>query len=110
MKPASAKAKGRILQQLLCKELVSKFKELEEDDITSRSMGANGSDVLLSPLAKKLIPFDFECKNLATFVGYNYLSQAESNTGDGRKPCAVVKANHNKPVVIIKLEDFMELL
>lgn len=110
MKPASAKNKGRILQQLLCKTLVDKFEELESDDITSRSMGANGSDVLLSPLAKKLIPFDFECKNLASFAGYNYLGQAESNTGKGRKPCAVVKANHKKPVVVIYLDDFMELL
>ena len=110
MKPASAKAKGRILQQLLCKTLLSRFIELEPDDITSRSMGANGTDVLLSPAAKRLIPFDFECKNIAAFVGYNFLSQAEANTGKGRKPCAVVKANHKRPVVIMYLDDFMELL
>lgn len=110
MKPSSAKAKGRILQQLLCKTLLSRFLELEPDDITSRSMGANGTDVLLSPAAKRLIPFDFECKNIAAFVGYNFLSQAEANTGKGRKPCAVVKANHKKPVVIMYLDDFMELL
>ena len=65
MKPSSAKAKGRLMQQQLMRALLAKFPQLEKDDITSRSMGANGSDLLLSPAARKLIPYDFECKSLA---------------------------------------------
>ena len=110
MKPSSAKAKGRTFQQQLMRLLLAKFPQLEKDDITSRSMGAGGSDLLLSPAAKKLIPYDFECKSLAAFAGYNYIQQAEANTGEGRKPLAVVKANHKKPVVIMYLDDFIEAL
>lgn len=110
MKPASAKAKGRTLQQYLCKQLVGNFKELEADDVTSRSMGANGEDVLLSPLARRLIPYSFECKNIAAFVGYTYLGQAESNCPKTAKPVAVVKANHKKPVVVMYLDDWIKML
>lgn len=107
---AARKQKGRLGQQQVMKALLAKFPQLEPDDITSRSMGAAGSDLLLSPAAKKLIPFDFECKSLAAFVGHNYIQQAKTNTGLGRKPLAVVKANHKEPVVIIYLTDFLELL
>ena len=110
MKPSSAKAKGRRMQQLLMRVLLAKFPQLEPDDITSRSMGANGEDLLLSPAARKLIPYSFECKSLARFVGHNYIEQAVPNTPAGSTPVAVVKANHKKPVVLIYLDDFMELL
>ena len=107
---ASRKQKGRSFQQALMRLLLAKFPQLEPDDITSRSMGANGSDLLLSPAARKLIPYSFECKSLAKFAGHNYIEQAVPNTPAGMKPVAVVKANHKKPVVIIYLDDFMELL
>lgn len=110
MKPASAKAKGRILQKFLCSTLLSNFPQLEPDDITSRSMGAGGEDVLLSPAARKLVPYSFECKNLAAFAGYNYIEQAVSNCPKTAKPVAVVKANHKKPVVIMYLEDWIKML
>ena len=110
MKPSSAKAKGRRMQQQLMKALLDKFPQLEPDDISSRSMGAGGEDLLLSPAARKLIPYSFECKSLARFVGHNYIEQAVTNTPAGSAPVAVVKANHKKPVVIIYLDDFMELL
>ena len=98
------------MQQQLMKQLLAKFPQLEPDDITSRSMGANGSDLLLSPAARKLIPYDFECKSLARFVGHNYIEQAVTNTPAGSAPVAVVKANHKKPVVIMYLDDFVKLL
>lgn len=110
MKPASAKAKGRVLQQYLCNKLVGAFATLEPDDVTSRSMGANGEDVLLSPAARRLIPYSFECKNLAAFVGYTYLDQAVSNCPKTAKPVAVVKANHKKPVVVMFLDDWIKML
>ena len=110
MKPSSAKAKGRSFQQALMRLLLAKFPQLEKDDVTSRSMGAGGEDLLLSPAARKLIPYSFECKSIARFAGHTYMEQAQANTPAGIKPVAVVKANHKKPVVIIYLDDFMELL
>ena len=51
MKPQSAKAKGRKLQQGICNLIVSSFPELNADDVLSRSSGAGGVDIMLSPLA-----------------------------------------------------------
>ena len=107
---ASRKQKGRIHQQQLMRLLLAKFPQLEKDDITSRSMGANGEDLLLSPAARKLIPYSFECKSLARFVGHNYIEQAVPNTPAGATPVAVVKANHKKPVVIMYLDDWLSML
>ena len=110
MKPSSAKAKGRSHQQQLMRLLLAKFPQLEKDDVTSRSMGASGEDLLLSPAARKLIPYSFECKSLAGFVGHNYIEQAVPNTPAGSTPVAVVKANHKKPVVIMYLDDWIKTL
>ena len=110
MKPASAKAKGRVLQQLVCSTILNKFNELEPDDVQSRSMGANGEDIMLSPAARRKFPFSVECKNLAAFAGYNFYEQAVSNCPKNAKPIAVVKANRKKPLVLIDLQHFMELL
>ena len=107
---ASRKQKGRRMQQQVMRALLEKFPQLEPDDITSRSMGANGSDLLLSPAARKLIPYDFECKSLARFVGHSYLEQAVSNCPKNATPVAVVKANHKKPVVIMYLDDWIKTL
>ena len=70
MKIKSAKAKGRNLQNLVRDKLRKIFVEewtlfpkLENDDIKSQTMGMGGEDILLSPMAKKLIPYSFECKN-----------------------------------------------
>ena len=59
MKIKSAKAKGRNLQNLVRDKLRSIFvgKVLEEDDIKSQTMGMSGEDIVLTPAAKKLIPY-----------------------------------------------------
>ena len=105
---AARKSKGRNLQKLVVNKLLEKYKQLEPDDITSRSMGANGEDLLLSPAARKLIPYSFECKNIAAFVGYTYLGQAESNCPKNAIPIAVVKNNHKKPVVVMYFDDWLK--
>ena len=107
---AARKQKGRLMQQQLMRLLLAKFPQLEPDDITSRSMGAGGEDLLLSPDARKLIPYSFECKSLARFVGHNYIEQAVTNTPAGSAPVAVVKANHKKPVVIMYLDEWIKTL
>lgn len=110
MKPSSAKSKGRVLQQKLMRKLLEAFPSLKPDDITSRSMGANGEDLLLSPAARKLIPYSFECKNIAAFVGYTYLQQAIPNCPPDAAPVAVVKGNYREPVVVMFLDDWIKML
>lgn len=109
MKSHSAKAKGRKLQKNLAERLVSLFPaQIGPDDITSRSSGANGEDILISPKARAIYPFKFECKNIKSFVGYNYLDQAKAHKGNFI-PVAVVKANRKEPLVVMELEDFLSI-
>jgi hypothetical protein len=112
MKPSSAKQKGRLLQQYVRDALYRYYPELEEGDVRSTSMGAGGSDVLLSPFAKRTVgSFSIECKSLASFVGFTYYDQARSHKERVTDiPIAVVKKNGRQPLVLIDLDDFLKLL
>lgn len=101
MKTASAKAKGRELQQWVRDLLLSLSSSLHKDDVRSTSMGAGGEDVLLSPAARSLFPVSIECKNLARFAGYTLYDQAVSNCPEGNEPIVVVKANRRTPLVLV---------
>ena len=108
MKTQSAKAKGRKLQQHMRDAILAKYPELELDDVKSTSMGAGGEDVQLSPAARKLFPYTVEAKSRAAFAGYAIMAQAEQH--EDHTPLCVVKANGKKPMVMLYLDDFMELL
>ena len=108
MKPQSAKGKGRLHQQWTCREILKNFPTLEPDDVVSRSMGAGGEDIMLSPAARKLFPFSVECKSRASFAFYKDLDQAKSNCPNGIEPLLVCKANRKKPVVIVDAEWFFK--
>lgn len=110
MKTSSAKNKGRLLQQFVRDKIYEQYPDLKEGDVRSTSMGASGTDVLLSPLARSLFNYAIECKSRASFVGYSYYDQAIDGAGGSLGvPIVVVKANRRKPLVIIDFEDFMEL-
>jgi len=81
---------------------------LEKDDIKSTSMGASGEDVLLSPAARRLIPYQIETKSYATFAIYKHYEQAAEH-GE-HEPLLVIKANHKQPLVVISAEQFFNLL
>ena len=109
MRASSAKAKGRRLQQAVRDAILSQYPSLEPDDVRSTSMGAGGEDVLLSPAARKLFPYSVECKNLSKIAVYNYYTQAETNSGK-YEPLVVIKQNRSKPLAVIDLDHFMELV
>ena len=107
MKPQSAKAKGRNLQKWLRDKLLAAFNMLEEDDIRSTSMGASGEDLQLSPAARKLIPFAFECKNVEKLNIWKAWEQAQSRD----YPAALcIKKNRTEPLIVISVDTFLELL
>lgn len=106
MKPQSAKAKGRKLQQWVRDLILSNHRSLEEDDVRSTSMGAGGEDILLSPAARALLPVSIECKSRANWAFYRDLDQAITNAPKGTEPIVVAKANHRRPVVIVDAEYF----
>ena len=108
IRPQSAKAKGRRLQQHVRDAILEDYPSLESDDVRSTSMGAGGEDVQLSPAARKLFPYSIECKNLAKIAVFNYYEQA---TGHGNhEPLVVIKQNRSKPLAVVDLEHFMELV
>ena len=116
MKPKSVKAKGRNLQNLVRDKLkdvyvhTSMIPRLHDDDIKSQTMGMPGEDIVLSPKAREIIPFSFECKNVERLNFFKALDQCEENTPEGSTPTFVVKKNNNKPYVCIQLDEFIRIL
>lgn len=109
MKAQSAKAKGRKLQQAVRDGILKRFSSLEPDDVRSTGMGQSGEDVQLSPAARKLFPYSVECKNLAKIAVYNYYEQCMTNCGD-YQPLVVIKQNRSKPLAVLDLEHFLDLV
>ena len=91
-------------------ELRLAFPELEDDDIKSQSMGMTGEDIVLSPAARKAIPYSFECKNVERLQFWASVEQAEANCKNGATPAIVVKKNRRDPMVAISLDKFIKLI
>ena len=108
--PRYSKAKGRKLQNLLRDKLRVIFPSLEEDDIKSQTMGMPGEDIVLSPAARKKIPFSFECKNVERLSFWATVEQCEANCKEGITPAIVVKKNRKDPMVAIPLNVFLGLI
>jgi len=109
MKTSSAKAKGRSLQNTIREQLKLNFPELEEDDIKCQIMGCSGVDILLSPAAKKLIPYSIECKNQEKLNIWESLKQCEKNS-NGLTPVLFFKRNRTDVYAVIKMEKFMDFI
>ena len=116
MKVKSAKAKGRNLQNLvrdklrfIFVDLWNKMPRLEYDDIKSQTMGMGGEDIVLSPIAKKLIPYSFECKNTERLNLWKSLEQADGNSED-RMPVLVIKRNRSKVYAVIEFDNFLTMI
>ena len=116
MKPKSVKAKGRNLQNLVRDKLRKIFVEewtkvpkLELDDIKSQTMGMGGEDIVLSPMAKKLIPYSFECKNTERLNLWKSLEQCEDNSEE-RIPVLIIKRNRSKVYAIIDFDYFLKTI
>lgn len=107
MKSQSCKAKGRRHQQRVRRKILDTF-GLKEDDISSRSMGAGGEDLLLSPKAREYFPFSVECKNSEKVSIWSWWEQAQSNAQ--YKPLLVFKRNNSQDLAVLRFDDLLELL
>ena len=107
MKPSSAKAKGRRLQDEVRKAILSTFPNLEEDDVKCAIMGESGEDIHFSPVARLAVPFSIECKNQESLNIWKALAQAE---GHGHPPVVVFKRNHSETFAALKFSDLLILL
>ena len=109
MRPASAKAKGRRLQQRVAADLCAAF-ELHADDVRSCPMGSHGCDVQLSVAAKAQVPWSIECKNQERLNLWAAFAQAEANCAAGTAPVVVAKRNHEEPLCTLRWADALALL
>ena len=88
--------------------ILSLFLKLEPDDVRSTSMGATGEDVLLSPAARRYVPFQIECKNKARSQVHSYFKQAKEH-GE-HEPLVIVKMDRDIPLAVLSAETFFKLL
>jgi hypothetical protein len=113
MKTASAKSKGRRLQQLVARR-VAELTGLEcgpDCPIESRQMGQTGPDVRLDSEARKQFPFTVECKNQETWSVSAWVEQVKKNRYPETDWLLVVGKNRYKhPIVVMELEVFFDLL
>ena len=107
MRPQSAKAKGRRLQQQFRELLIEKL-GIHPEDIESRSMGAGGEDLIMARAARQKFPYSIECKNVEKLNVWEAYKQAEENSKD-YEPVVVMKKNNHKTLVVIDAEHFVKI-
>ena len=107
MRPQSAKAKGRRLQQQFRELLIEKL-DIHPEDIENRSMGAGGEDLIMARAAREKFPYSIECKNQEKINIWSSYDQAKENAGK-YTPIVVLKRNNVKPLVLIDAQDFIDI-
>jgi hypothetical protein len=112
IKPSSAKAKGRSLQQWVCQKIsdLLGIKWGKDELIASREMGQAGTDVRLLGEAQKRFPYSVECKYQETWSVLAWIEQAKQNQKKGTDWLLVMKKNRISPVVVMDAERFFDLL
>ena len=109
MKTRSRKIKGKRLTNYVRDKILKAFPHLKKKDVMVPTDGQNGPDIILSRIAKKLCPYNWELKNqqkMATV--YKWHRQASKNTK--LNPVVVCKMNTRDPLVILDLDHFMSLI
>lgn len=103
------KTKGKKGQNDVRDILLSKFPSLDADDIISNPMGNQGEDLLLSPKARGVIPWNIEVKRKKKIAAAGYLDQARQH--GPHEPVAIFRQDHQKKwYAIVELDYLLELL
>ena len=106
----SLKAKGKYLQNVVLQKIIDLFPYLKKKDIRSARDSEPGSDIkLLSLTARKLFPYDVECKNREEYKTiYKHFKQCQNH---GKlEPLLVIKMNRETPLAIIDIDHLFSLL
>ena len=107
---ASRKNKGRLGQQEISKILQEVF-DLRAEDVLSRSMGAQGTDLIMSEAAREIFPFAPEIKRTEKLNLYKAIEQAEDNgKKEGLEPVVIFRRNNDKWRVILDFKKFVGLI
>jgi len=110
MKQKSRKAKGRRLQNYVRDKILKAFPHLKSKDVQCVENYAPGSDIVLSKVARKLCPYQWEIKNQEKMKTiYDFYKQASKNCHKS-EPVVVMKMNTRDPLVVIDFDHFLELI
>lgn len=116
IKTSSAKAKGRKLQQDVCR-MVSRitgvpYTQGEDGLIESRGMGQSGVDVSLRGVAKELFPYAVECKAQENLNLMESILQAKANCSEGYSSWLLIhdRKKLDEPVVVMPISEFERLM
>lgn len=110
MRPSSAKAKGRRLQDEIRRRVLSTFRNLEEADVKTAIMGESGEDIHLSPAARKVFPFSIEAKNVERLNIWKAFEQCVENAPEGATPLVVHSRNRSEVLATLRFDDLLTLL
>jgi hypothetical protein len=101
--------KGRKLSNLIKNKILKSFPHLKDEDVGVAGTGQNGPDLVLSRIAKRLIPYQIEAKSqqrLSTV--YTWYKQAGKKTN--LEPIVCMRQNGKNPLVVMSLDHFFELI
>ena len=102
------KQKGAIGQHQVRDMFLKAFPELEEGDVKSNPMGNSGADLIFSPLAQRLIPYNVEVKRKKAFSMARYMEQADNH--GSQEPVLFFREDRGTWYTVIKSEHFFQLL
>jgi hypothetical protein len=109
VKPSSAKAKGRRLQQKVVTDVCATF-NLPPEDVSSTAMGQGGTDTGLSTAALAVFPYATECKNQESLNIWKAINQAEAHaTQTGHEPLVIFKRNRSGIYAISSWKHLLDL-
>lgn len=108
LKPGSAKAKGRALQNYV-RDVIHRLSGLDVHDVRGTPMGVTGEDVWLSTHARTMFPITIECKNHKRMGVYKFYHQARRHQPDF-EPVVVIKQDYDNPLVLVDADFFFTML
>jgi len=110
MRPSSAKAKGRRLQNEIQQILLERFPQFEPDDARPAIMGESGVDIKMSPFAQRQFPYSIEAKCQEKLNIWDAWKQALKNMKEKTSPLLIFRRNHHETLVTMRIDDFFNLL
>jgi hypothetical protein len=105
------KQKGREFENEIVAKLLAAFPSLSPHDLTARSMGDPGIDIILSAAAREVLPFAFELKRVEKLNMNRALEQAEANAAkEGLHACLISRQSRKPAYATVRLDVLIRLL
>lgn len=107
------KDKGREFENEVRLSILKAFPQLSPQDVTCRSMGDPGIDILLSKVASEVLPLAIECKRTERLNLSGAMQQATINALKmklGYYPVVVSRRNREQAWVTLAWSDLLELI